>query len=73
MLGSRMGSEKTREDIMLIHDSNVEELFRYLDRAFTTNKKGDRVFLSDYIKKANSIDQIEQIVDIYNDSWQNYW
>ena len=73
MQDSRMGSRQTREDILVVHDSNIDKLFTILDQAMLKDKNGNRIRLSDYIKKAKTINQIEQVVDAYNASWDNYW
>ena len=73
MQGNRFGGRKFRKDVLVVHDSNIKELFAILDEAKLNDKNGNRLYLSDYIKKAQSIEEIEQVIDAYNASWENYW
>ena len=73
MQGNRFGGRKIRKDVLVVHDSNIKTLFAMLDEAKLNDKTGNRIYLSDYIKKAQSIEEIEQVINAYNNSWENYW
>jgi len=73
MQGNRMGSGKTRNEVLVIHDSNINVLFNKLDQVAAKDKNGNKIYLSDYIKKAKNYNQINQVIEVYNDYWENYW
>lgn len=71
--GHRMGAGTTRIHVQVIHDSNLVALYRFLDSAELEDDDGEPVRLSSYLQKANSFENIEEVIFAFNESCENYW
>lgn len=72
-VGNRQGTQVTNAKILLIHGSNLSELFNMVDKLDVTDLEGYKLYLSNFLKEAETEDEIEEIIEIYNDGQDNYW
>ena len=69
----RMGTIISEGHIQLVHGNNLYILYRFLDYAKVTDRNGNAVRLSEVIQKANNPEKVSYIIEIFNDSQENYW
>lgn len=67
------GTSQSTIRVLLVHKTNLNKLFRFLDEVKITDKKGTPVQLSSLIKTAKDSASISKIIDIYNEYQDNYW
>lgn len=72
-VGNRQGPQVTKARVLLIHGSNLSELFKMVDKLGVTDLEGNKLYLSNFLKEAETEDEIEEIIEIYNDGQDNYW
>jgi len=69
----RQGMQQSEVKIVLVHSTNLNILFNALKEVEIEDEDGDNVNLSVYIKNAESADDIQEIIDIYNEFFDYYW
>lgn len=69
----RQGTYKSKVNILLVHKTNLFELYDYLDKASLKDNNGNRILLSEYMSKVKTSAEIKEIIDIFNSSWEQYW
>ena len=71
--GHRQGTSKSKMALLLVHDTNIEQLFSYLNEAEIYDDDDERVHLGTYMRDAKTEDEIEDIINMYNESWDSVW
>lgn len=69
----RQGAALSDIYITIIHDTNLDKLYRFLDCAEVTDDEGNTICLSEHMKAAENTDEILEIICIFNESQDNYW
>lgn len=69
----RMGAGTIRTHVQVIHNTNLAALYRFLDSAGLENNNGEQVCLSQYLQKANSFQDIVDVICTFNEACDNYW
>lgn len=72
-MSPRQGMGTARGKIMLAHGSYCKELYAYLDCVELEDEEGEPVFLSDFLKDAGTEEEIEEVIEIFNNGWDNIW
>ena len=67
----RQGAGKYDVLIKVFHEENIFELMDYLYEAQDDVIK--ECILFERLKSADDIEEIQEILSIYNDSFENYW
>lgn len=73
MQSHRMGCGTTRHHVQVIHDTNLSVLYKLLDSAEFLDEDDEPISLSSYLKEAESLEEIEDIIDAFNESRENSW
>lgn len=71
--GHRQGTETTTFDVRVIHNTNLSFLYNFLDTIEFEDDDEIDMPLSYYLREAKSVDDIENVVCLFNDSCENYW
>lgn len=61
-----MGTTISEGHIQLVHGNNLYILYRFLDYAKVTDRNGNAVRLSEVIQKANNLEKVSYIIEIFN-------
>ena len=69
----RMGCGTTLIHVQVIHNSNLSDLYWFLDSSELEDANGEPIRLSSYLQKANSFKEIENVIGMFNDSCENCW
>lgn len=69
----RQGTSISKMALRLVHDINIEQLFSCLNEAEIYDDDDERVYLGTYMREASTEDEIDDIVGMYNESWDNFW
>lgn len=69
----RHGIHISQGHIILIHDSNLQKLYQFVDETDITDRDGNVVLFSDLLNKAKTADEIDRIVALFNDMQDNTW
>lgn len=69
-VGHRMGTSKTEYHTVLVHDNNLQILYNHLSSIIIEDED---ITLDQLMEDAETISEIEDIIDFYNDSQENVW
>lgn len=69
----RQGTRTVYMHILLVHGTNLERLYKFLDSTKVEDMEGNRLFLFNYIKACETPDEISEIISTFNDFQDNYW
>jgi len=69
----RQGMHQSEVRIVLVHSTNLILLFNALKKVEIEDEDGETVNLSAYMRDAESSEDIQEIIDIYNESFDCYW
>jgi len=69
----RQGTSLSDICITLVHDRNLDKLYRFLDCTEVTDDEGNAIYLSECMKTAEDANEISKIICIFNESQDNYW
>lgn len=65
-----MGTSKTEYHTVLVHDNNLQILYNHLSSIIIEDED---ITLDQLMEDAETISEIEDIIDFYNDSQENVW
>lgn len=68
-----MGTGTTLTHVQFIHNKNLTDLYRFLDSVELEDDDGEPSRLSQRLQKANSFEDIQNIILKFNESCENYW
>ena len=68
----RMGTATTEVHCQMFHET-LTMLYRELDNAELYDDEEKRIKLSTYLRSAKNEVDIQNVIDAYNDSWENWW
>lgn len=69
--GHKMGCTKTKYNIHLVHDKNLSLLYRYLKNVVVED--GEAHTLDMLFKEAETKEEIEDVIEYYNECQDNIW
>ena len=68
----RQGCRTSKVHCQMFHET-LGNLYTILDKARLLDENGKRIKLSDYLITAKNETDIQEVVDAYNECWENQW
>ena len=69
----RMGAGKSKVQVRIFHDDNISEVINILKDAVIRDYEGVEIDYLEFLKNVKDIEAVIEFVEIYNNSWNNYW
>lgn len=68
-----MGAGKSKVQVRIFHDDNISEVINILKDAVIRDYEGVEIDYLEFLKNVKDIEAVIEFVEIYNNSWNNYW